>query len=103
MSCFKKRLFICLKSIERYPFTFQSCQQIICWQENLYVIYNSPISRESVIPTSTVGQQIDKIADTALQILSERIKENHKRRPHTFLEPVHKVITPILLNRETTK
>ena len=32
---------------------------------------DSPISRESVIPTSTVGQQIDKIADTALQILSE--------------------------------
>ena len=64
---------------------------------------DSPISRESVIPTSTVGQQIDKIADTALQILSERIKENHKRKPCTFLEPVHKVITPILLNRETTK
>ena len=64
---------------------------------------DSPISRESVIPTSTVGQQIDKIAGTALQILSERIKENHKRKPCTFLEPVHKVITPILLNRETTK
>lgn len=64
---------------------------------------DSPISRESIIPTSTVGQQIDKIADTALQILSERIKENHKRKPRTFLEPVHKVITPILLNRETTK
>lgn len=64
---------------------------------------DSPISRESVIPTSTVGQQIDKIADTALQILSERIKENHKRKPRTFLEPVHKVITPILLKRETTK
>lgn len=64
---------------------------------------DSPISRESLIPTSTVGQQIDKIADTALQILSERIKENHKRKPRAFTEPIHKVITPILLNRETTK
>ncbi len=64
---------------------------------------DSPISRESIIPTSTIGQQIDKIANTALQILSERIKENHKRKPRIFLEPVHKVITPILLNRETTK
>ncbi len=35
MSCFKKHLFICLKSIERYPFTFQSCQQILCWQEKV--------------------------------------------------------------------
>lgn len=64
---------------------------------------DSPISRESIIPTSTIGQQIDKIANTALQILSERIKENHKRKPRIFLEPVHKVIAPILLNRETTK
>lgn len=63
---------------------------------------NSPISREAVIPTSTVGQQIRVIANEAMKILSEQMNERKKRRPAPLTEPVHKVIPPILIRRETT-
>mgnify|MGYP002571187998 CR=1 FL=1 len=63
---------------------------------------NSPISNEAVIPTSTVGQQIDKIAETAMEILVEQMNERKKRKPVILTTPVHKVITPILINRNTT-
>ena len=63
---------------------------------------NSPISNEAVIPTSTVGQQIDKIAETAMEILVEQINERKKRKPVILTTPVHKVITPVLINRDTT-
>lgn len=63
---------------------------------------NSPISTEAVIPTSTVGQQIDVIAKTAMEILVEQMTERKKRRPTFLSEPIHKTITPILINRETT-
>ena len=63
---------------------------------------NSPISREAVIPTSTVGQQISVIANEAMKILSEQMEERKKRRPEPLKEPVHKVIPPILIRRETT-
>lgn len=63
---------------------------------------NSPISGEAVIPTSTVGQQIDKIANTAMEILVEQMNERKKRKPVLLTKPIHKVITPILFNRQTT-
>lgn len=63
---------------------------------------NSPISQEAIIPTSTVGQQIDKVAYTAMELLSSQMKERRKRKPALLTEPVHKVITPILYNRDTT-
>lgn len=63
---------------------------------------NSPISREAVIPTSTVGQQISVIANEAMKILSAQMEERKKRRPEPLKEPVHKVIPPILIRRETT-
>lgn len=63
---------------------------------------NSPISNEAVIPTSTVGQQIDKIAETAMEILVEQMNERKKRKPVIQTTPVHKVITPVLINRDTT-
>ena len=59
-------------------------------------------SNEAVIPTSTVGQQIDKIAETAMEILVEQMNERKKRKPVILTTPVHKVITPILINRNTT-
>ena len=64
---------------------------------------NSPISREAVIPISTIGQQIDQIAYEAVSLLVEQMDERKKRRPIPLKEPVHKVITPILLRRETTE
>lgn len=63
---------------------------------------NSPISSEAVIPTSTISQQIDKIAATAMEILVEQMNERKKRRPVPLETPVHKIITPILVCRETT-
>lgn len=64
---------------------------------------NSPISREAVMPISTIGQQIDKIAFEAVSLLVERMEERKKRRPTPLKEPIHKVITPVLLKRETTE
>lgn len=63
---------------------------------------NSPISSEAVIPTSTVSQQIDKIAATAMEILVSQMDECKKRRPVPLESPIHKVIPPILIRRETT-
>ena len=63
---------------------------------------NSPISSEAVIPTSTVSQQIDTIAATAMEILVSQMDERKKRRPVPLEAPVHKVITPVLIRRETT-
>ena len=63
---------------------------------------NSPISREAVIPTSTVGQQISVIANEAMKILSEQMEERKKRRPSLPKEPVHKIIPPVLIRRDTT-
>lgn len=64
---------------------------------------NSPISREAVVPISTVGQQIDKISLEAVSLLVDQMNERKKRKPAPLKEPVHKVITPILFRRETTE
>ena len=64
---------------------------------------NSPISREAVLPISTVGQQIDRLAYEAVQLLVERMTEQKKRKPVPLDKPVHKIIPPILFRRETTE
>ncbi|MBC5745132.1 substrate-binding domain-containing protein [Lachnospiraceae bacterium MD308] len=64
---------------------------------------NSPVSREAIIPISTIGQQIDKIAYEAVSMLVGQMNERKKRRPAPPKEPVHKVITPILIRRDTTE
>ncbi len=64
---------------------------------------NSPVAREAVIPITTVGQQVDKIAEEAMEILLMQINERKKRRPKPLAAPIHKVFTPILVRRETTK
>lgn len=64
---------------------------------------DSPISREAVMPISTVGQQIDKIAYEAVSLLVEQMNEQKKRKPEPLKAPIHKVITPILLRRDTTE
>ena len=63
---------------------------------------NSPVSWEAIVPTSTVGQPIDKIAHAALQLLTEQISEKHVKGSQVFSEPVHKMITPVLISRDTT-
>lgn len=63
---------------------------------------DSPIARSAIIPISTVGQQIDKIADQAMELLVMQMNERKKRRPVPLNEPIHQVVTPILKRRETT-
>lgn len=63
---------------------------------------NSPISSEAVIPTSTVSQQIGQIASTAMEVLVRQMDERKKRRPTPLDAPIHKVVTPILICRDTT-
>lgn len=64
---------------------------------------NSPISSEAIIPFSTIGQQIDKLAFEAVQLLVEQMNERKKRKPTPLEAPIHKIITPVLIRRETTE
>lgn len=63
---------------------------------------DSPISKEAVIPISTIGQQIDVMADEAMKLLVRQMDERKKRRPEPLKEPVHKIVTPVLVRRETS-
>ena len=63
---------------------------------------DSPVSREAVIPTSTVRQQVAEIAREAMDLLVMQMNERKKRRPHPLAEPVHRVVSPVLVERETT-
>lgn len=63
---------------------------------------NSPIANESIIPISTIGQQIDQISKTAMELLILQMNEMKKRQPVPLSEPIHKQITPVLIRRNTT-
>lgn len=63
---------------------------------------DSPIASEAIIPISTVGQQIDKIAYEAMELLVSQMNERKKRKPVPQAEVIHKMITPILIRRDTT-
>lgn len=63
---------------------------------------NSPIASEAIIPISTVGQQIERIADEAMELLVKQMNEQKKRRPSPQKEIIHKKVTPILIRRDTT-
>lgn len=64
---------------------------------------DSPIAAQAVVPISTIGQQIDKIAYEAMKLLVAQMNERKKRRPKPQTELVHKKITPVLIRRETTE
>ena len=63
---------------------------------------NSPIANEAILPITTIGQQIDKIAKTAMELLILQMDEMKKRKPTPLENPIHKQITPVLIRRETT-
>lgn len=63
---------------------------------------DSSISSEAIIPISTVGQQIDKIAYQAMELLVMQMNERKKRKPVPLEAPIHKVMAPILIRRDTT-
>ena len=62
---------------------------------------NSPIAEKSIYTLSTVGQQIDKIAQEAVSLLVQQIRDRKKGKHPD--KPVHKVVTPVLYRRETTE
>ena len=63
---------------------------------------NSPIASEAIIPITTVGQQIDKIARTAMDLLVLQVNEMKKRKPNPLKNPIHQQVTPVLIRRKTT-
>ena len=63
---------------------------------------DSPVSSEAIVPISTVGQQIDVIAQTTMELLVEQMNELKKRKPAPLQKPIHKKITPVLIRRQTT-
>lgn len=64
---------------------------------------DSPASRNAVFPISTVAQQIDTIAVEAVKLLVEQMEEKKEEKHVPVSEPVHKMITPVLIRRETTE
>lgn len=63
---------------------------------------DSPIASEAIIPISTIGQQIDKIAYEAMQLFVSQMEEHKKRKPDLKTEIICKMITPVLVRRDTT-
>ena len=63
---------------------------------------NTRISQESIIPISTVGQQIDIMTDTAMQLLIAQIQGRTEKAGTAAAAPVHKIIPPILIPRATS-
>lgn len=63
---------------------------------------NSPIATEAILPFTTIGQQIDKIAATAMEVLILQMNEMKKRKPEPLKELIHKQVTPVLIRRKTT-
>ena len=63
---------------------------------------NSPIASEAILPITTVGQQIDIIAQTAMELLVQQMEEQKNVPLNHWKSLVHKQITPILIRRNTT-
>ena len=62
---------------------------------------NSPTSREAIIPLSTVGQQVDRLAHEAVRLLVDQIKARKQGKTLGEAPPVHKIVPPILFRRGT--
>lgn len=63
---------------------------------------NSPAASEAVIPISTIAQQTDVLAKEAMELLKLQMDERKKREPSLLPTPIHKMIAPKLIPRETT-
>ena len=64
---------------------------------------DSPIASEAIYPITTVGQQIEKMVQNAMELLILQMEEMKKRVPKPLREPIHRQITPILIRRDTTE
>ena len=76
--------------------TFPSTYEIVGFD-------NSPIASEAILPITTIGQQINVIAKTAMDLLIQQMENQKKRVPKPLGKPIHKQITPILIRRNTTE
>ena len=63
---------------------------------------NSPIAEQAVVPISTVGQQIEKLASEAMELLTEQIRARERDPGGQRERLTHKKITPVLIRRDTT-
>ena len=54
------------------------------------------------MPITTIGQQIDKLVQNAMELLVLQMEEQKKRAPKPLEKPLHRQIAPILVRRETT-
>ncbi|MBQ1310966.1 MAG: LacI family DNA-binding transcriptional regulator [Blautia sp.] len=61
----------------------------------------SYLGQQAVYSISSIGQQIEKTAHEALRLLIHMIRDT--RETGSVPAPVHKVIPPVLLRRETTE
>ena len=60
------------------------------------------ISREAVVPISTVGQQTDVMVREVIEMLTDQIRERKEKGGTYRHAPMHKIIPPILVRRKTT-
>ena len=56
----------------------------------------------TLVPQVADAVQIPVIAAEAMKLLSMQMEERKKRRPVPLEAPVHKIVTPVLVRRETT-
>lgn len=63
---------------------------------------DSPIASEAIFPITTIGQQIEKMVQNAMELLVLQMEEMKKRVPKPLKKPIHRQITPILIRRDTT-
>ena len=59
------------------------------------------MKQESLVIINHIALQ--KIAQEAMSLLVSQMNEQKKRRPVPLAEPIHKVVTPILIHRDTTE
>ncbi|MGN0256234.1 MAG: LacI family DNA-binding transcriptional regulator [Chordicoccus sp.] len=64
---------------------------------------NSSVSREAVIPISTIGQQTDVMAREAVLLLRDLVRKMRSDDAAPAIEPVHRIIEPVVYERATTQ
>ncbi len=87
---------ILLNLIVRKYGTLPDCYRLIGFDD-------SPVSTEAIIPTSTIGQQVEKIAKEAMDLLVMQMNEQKKRKPSPLPAVIHRTVTPVLMRRDTTE
>lgn len=62
----------------------------------------SPVSSDSLIPFTTVAQDVGELARSSMELLVCQMNEQKKRRPKPLETPIHKLIPARLIERDTT-